>query len=142
MSTFAVARNRRTRAAALAALAVLGMVVTAVTIVRFVGAAAEWYFTPPRQRPFDRDLWLRSRPWTKQNGHDNTCWSMTDDLQKRYLRPGMTRPQVERLLGRPDRVRRADFFRYTVGDDGPSDPALLTIFFDRLGRLILARTEW
>ena len=66
-----------------------------------------------RVDPFNPVAW--SRPITDRE--DSTCYrgGMASDIEKRFLKPGMSRADVERLLGRPDHVPEPREYRYTLG---------------------------
>lgn len=56
----------------------------------------EVWFRPKGAAQFDRAV------WASRLGTSGRRYEMVDDLLKTYLRPGLTREQVEDLLGKPD----------------------------------------
>ena len=79
---------------------------------------------------------------------------MVGDLQRRHLRPGISREEVVRLLGKPDRTdtqiahrnnsgpkRRREKYIYELGACNDIDGWLLVIRLDQSGRLIDSELE-
>ena len=68
---------------------------------------------------------------------------MIDDLQKRYQLVGMTKSQVIQLLGKPDGSHEKNSIYYFLGPERgwlKIDGEILTITFDKNGRVIEAKT--
>jgi hypothetical protein len=87
------------------ALAVAGVLLLVGIIVLVL-----WLMTPaqPGNRPFDRATWLQ------HNGPlDPVRGQMSLDLLRHYLKPGMSRREVRRLLGAPDFFGNST--TYTIG---------------------------
>jgi hypothetical protein len=84
--------------------------VSGVLLLLGIVAFALWLATPsqPGNRSFDRALWLRhDEPFDPVRGQ------MSLDLIRRYLKPGISRKQVRRLLGPPDPLGSPR--SYTIG---------------------------
>jgi hypothetical protein len=62
---------------------------------------------------FDEKAWLRPI----SDVEDSTCYrgGMARDIEKRVLKGGMTKADVERRLGNPERVPEPREYRYTLG---------------------------
>ncbi len=83
--------------------------------------------------PFNREGWAAYKPYK----NDHTRKWMYSDLTQNYLKSGMTRDQVLRLLGTPE-YQDADRFSYDFGPDSfplPVDRTILYINFDKSGRV-------
>ncbi|MCU0707964.1 MAG: outer membrane protein assembly factor BamE [Pirellula sp.] len=85
-------------------------------------------------RYFDRELWHR---FHEDDDPDNPRASMVTDLQWNYLKKGMTRSDVEELLGTPDFEKRDDVYSYNLGmwSGHRMDYDSLDIHFDADGKL-------
>jgi hypothetical protein len=95
---------------------------------------------------FYRPTWISSTT----SEFDNVRGRMCGDLRRRYLRPGMRREEVIRLLGKPDGFisqteigtlsspesgNASQAYRYFIGMCESMDGWSLDIGFDRDGRL-------
>lgn len=88
---------------------------------------------------FDRAIWLSASGTDRT---DNPRRPMAEDLQRRLLHKGMTRRQVEAIIGKPDSTSEYDRERgiedYRLGywsflGDDVSD---LQVYYDKHGTLI------
>ncbi len=84
------------------------------------------------KRSFDAQVWAF---WKPNDLDANLRWTMVNDLQTHYLKPGMTRDAVRELLGREWSGERSPCLSYPVGNDG-EDSVTLIIDFDKKGRLL------
>jgi outer membrane protein assembly factor BamE (lipoprotein component of BamABCDE complex) len=84
---------------------------------------------------FDNKTWSR----LITNAEDSTCYrgGMASDIKKRLLKRGMSRADVERLLGQPDRVSNPREYQYILGmcSGFQIDYDNLHIYFDEQGGL-------
>jgi hypothetical protein len=87
------------------------------------------------QERFEPKVW--SRPIT--NAEDSTCYrgGMAADIRDRVLRPGMSRAEVKRLLGEPDKDFKQDEYWYVLGmcSGLRIDYDVLHVYFDANGAL-------
>ena len=81
---------------------------------------------------FDAEVWKAQR---FSGARDNPRAAMTADLRPR-LTPGMTRAEVEALLGGPDSEERAGVARYSLGAGYGVDYDYFTVHYDPAGRLV------
>ena len=81
------------------------------------------------KRPFDATIWASS------DARDNRRWEMVDDLQSQYLKPGVSRGTVRKLLGFEFSGEQSPRFSYPIGND-LGDTIDLVIDFDKAGRLL------
>jgi hypothetical protein len=95
------------------ALLVVGITVSGVAVL--LGAVA-WgdgigVFSTSK---FEQQKWLQKPPL---NLDEPTCYrgAMAKDIKNRVLQPGMTRQDVETLLGEPDKKSRPREYQYTLG---------------------------
>lgn len=62
---------------------------------------------------------FNAKEWSRpiSNKEESTCYrgGMARDIEKRYLKPGMSKADVERLLGKPDSTPNLRELRYTLG---------------------------
>ena len=110
-------------------------------IVAFSIVSFNWirmWLDPFAGRKFNRDLWHQ---YDNNDDPDNPRASMVSDLRWRYLDTGMTRAEVEKLLGTPDFKKRDDMYSYNLGmwSGFRIDYDSLDIHFDPDGRLINVR---
>jgi hypothetical protein len=116
------------------------LVVAAIAVV-FIGTLlvgaimfASLFAPPFEERPFSQDIWLANH-----NNPDplNPRVEMADDLMKHHLRKGMSRRDVLRLLGRPDRLDEQRRVSYHIGMQGfVTDPGQLEVEFDTKGTVV------
>lgn len=103
-----------------------------------------WYVYPIINDPFndaqfDRAVWLAASGSSKA---DNPRGPMAEDLQRRFLHKGMTRRQVESIIGKPDSNSEYDreygIENYDVGRWGfcVIDLQYLQVHYDKHGVLI------
>lgn len=119
---------------------VAGLVWLMVVLVPFGYAVLN---NPFNDRPFNRSVWLQAAndDWKNRRG------PMTDDLRRHYLRQGMTKSAVRKVLGRSSHSendqKRGDVDYYSIGAWGlfPIDPYCLVIQYDTAGRLVSTRIE-
>ncbi len=108
------------------------MLLGALCIVIIVSWGAlvliDYIDTPFDNRDFDHELWIRNY----DNYHpDNPRAEMIADLIENHLRPGMTKSEVIKLLGKPDRRNERRFISYLVGMQGfAADPGQLEFEFN------------
>jgi len=90
--------------------------------------------TPFDNRAFDRELWIINY----DNYHpDNPRAEMIYDLKRNHLRAGMTRGEVIKLLGKPDRRNKRHFISYLIGMQGfVADPGQLEFELNDENRVI------
>jgi outer membrane protein assembly factor BamE (lipoprotein component of BamABCDE complex) len=90
---------------------------------------------------FDKELWLKNQ----NSNPDNPRFAMIDDLSKNYLKKGMGRSEIVKLLGSPayDTIDNPYDYTYEIGSNPGLhiDPYFLVIEFDSSGRLSNFRTE-
>ena len=82
---------------------------------KLLGLADERFWMGPAvfdEIPFDRKVWLAY----EKNKDGNIRKRMFHDLRRRHLRPGMSRNEVLRLLGKPTR-EDGDHLDYYLGPD-------------------------
>lgn len=93
-----------------------------------------YFDTPFDNRVFDRELWIRNY----DNYHpDNPRAEMIYDLTKNHLRAGMTKGEVIKLLGKPDRRNKRHFISYLIGMQGfVADPGQLEFELNDENRVI------
>lgn len=94
-------------------------------------------------RQFSRDVWVSSADIE----HDNPRLHMAVDVRDRVIRPGMSRSDVVRLLGKPDSgMKDVEYFmpgihemmEYYLGYSGHQfaiDPDFLTVYLDKSGHV-------
>ena len=87
------------------------------------------------KRPFDSNVWSS---WKPVDIHDNRRWEMVGDLQSSYLKPGMKRAEVLRLLGLDGVRSNTKDLWYSIGDDG-IDPVGFEIKYDVHERLLRSK---
>ena len=91
---------------------------------------------------FDRAVWLAAR--TNQSAH-NPRGPMVVDLQQRFLHRGMTRRQVETVIGRPNGISKyggssgVDYYYLGYCGSFAVDPTSLQVHYDKRGRLTFTR---
>lgn len=104
----------------------------AVTFVAVRGCI-DW-LDPFAGQSFDRAVWHKFH-----NNHepDNPRASMSKDLRRRYLRQGLTKQEVVKLLGEPDMNKSDNMYEYNLGmwSGFRIDYDGLQIHFDAEGRL-------
>ncbi len=90
--------------------------------------------SPFDNRPFDQESWIKN--FDNQNP-DNPRAEMISDLMKNYLKTDMTRSEVIKLLGKPDRRDEKHFISYLIGMQGfVSDPGQLELEFSDEKKLV------
>ena len=103
-----------------------------------------WYVYPIINDPFN-DARFDHKEWLSASGSrkmDNPRGPMVEDLQQRFLHKGMTRRQVELIIGKPDCTSKYDLERgiegYFLGCWGfcAIDPQYLQVQYDKQGMLI------
>ena len=95
--------------------AIVKYVLVSIAVIVLTMAFALWWmssgvFATDR---FKQKVWLRPIRETE----DSTCYrgGMARDIEKRVLEAGITKADVERLLGAPDFVQEPREYRYTLG---------------------------
>lgn len=95
-------------------------------------------------RPFDRDAWLGAEP-DSETGY-SIRWPMARSIADEERLEGLTRTEVEALLGPPDDESRNDVHPYPAWDVGRSpsmsDSTALIVRFDASGRVAEVRGPW
>ncbi len=90
---------------------------------------------------FDKELWLKNQ----NSNPDNPRFDMMDDLERNYIKKGMDRFEIVKLLGTPayDTVDRPMEYTYEIGSNPGfhMDSYFLVIKFDSTGRLVSFATE-
>ena len=109
-----------------------------LVIAFFVIVPREFYNNPYNDKAFDRKVWLSAARSDKMH---NPRRQMAEDLQKNYLRKGMTRGQVRRLLGKSNGEyddQQGDMDWYFLGARGyrPKQGYFLSVHYDKSGNLI------
>lgn len=126
-----------------AALIAFLFIPIAVAVV-FVWRLCPMFNNPFNDARFDRAVWLAASGTQQER---NPRGPMAEDLQRRLLHKGMTRRQVEAIIGKPDFTSEHDRQRgiegYYLGDWGwmSLDPDSLELCYDRHGQLIQARID-
>jgi hypothetical protein len=89
-------------------------------------------------QPFERQVWLSNAGSSDQK---NPRGLMAYDVQKRFLKRGMTREAVQKVLGKPDAVKSERLYSYNIGNWGGCFlcAEVLEIGFDKNGRLTKAK---
>jgi hypothetical protein len=101
-----------------------------VALLMLVGAVVYRAYIP--RNAFDPALW---RAQHGRDAPDNPRVGMIDAIQ-RLLSPGMTRAEVEALLGEPEQ-RSPESDIYDVGGTaGSADYAYFVVEFDAAGRVV------
>lgn len=99
---------------------------------------------PFNDRPFNRSIWLQA---ANRDDSKNPRGPMADDLCRRYLRQGMTKSAVRKLLGRSGNSEhhdeRGDVDYYNLGAWGlfPIDPSYLVVQYDKAGLIVSTTIE-
>jgi len=120
-------------------LLVSASVLSVLVIAFFVIVPREFYNSPYNDKGFDRGIWLSA---ARNDDMRNPRGPMAEDLRRHYLRNGMTREQVRRLLGKPDNSeydeQQGKVDHYFLGAWGfiSIDGDLFIVHYDKSGRLI------
>lgn len=116
----------------------IGCGATVLIVVAMLALFIAWmqgFNNPFNDRPFDRQVWLAMRD---SEEHDNPRGQMAQDIRKRHLKRGMTRKEVENLLGKPDLSSSSDNpWQYILGEWSGfrMDTDTLDVHFDERGRV-------
>ncbi|MET0052834.1 MAG: hypothetical protein ABW095_17365 [Candidatus Thiodiazotropha sp.] len=104
-----------------------------LTLTQFAGCSQEQEMQEQYTgAAFNPQEW---KAYAQSQEADNPRAAMVSDLKTRYLKPGMTRVQVEALLGPADRERNGQFlYRLGMGRFS-ADYSYLAIVYDSSGRL-------
>jgi hypothetical protein len=90
------------------------LMIGALILIAAIGLWLWWshigVFTADR---FERAAWFRPI----SDAQSATCYrgGMARDIQKRLLKPGMSKADVEGVLGAPNDIGRANEYRYALG---------------------------
>ena len=112
----------------------LKKIIAAIVLFAIValGFACWSWLNSFRDIPFDREAWLSYEVYSE----DTTRMRMCSDLCKHYLKPGMTRNGVRKLLGKPDSDDVTEW-HYDVGPEWLRiDRTILCIQFDNFGKVM------
>lgn len=84
---------------------------------------------PFNDLPFDQKTWASN---ANSRDNDNPRGLMADDLLRKHLRKGMTRNQVQALLGEPDFSSSSNPWEYMLGcwSGFRMDADTLDVYFD------------
>ena len=85
------------------------LVVFVVSFFALIRSSVEYRFN---DRTFDAALW---KSFTNNDSPDNPRGQMFDDLSKRHLRKGLSKKDVEDLLGPADLKSEIDLWSYNLG---------------------------
>jgi len=94
-------------------------------------------------KKFDQKVWLEYSDWSK-SAVKNPRMNMIDDLSNNYLKVGMPKSEVIRLLGDNYECQKDDTItseyknacKYQIGEDFTGDVDSFVIFFDENDNVI------
>lgn len=109
-----------------------GAILVVLALMLPLSGWLQWKAQPENGRSFDRRQWLQTDP----GATDSPRLSMTGDLLRRHLKPGMTRAQVLDLLGPPEDEGPAEAIYPLGGYTGFLVVEELRVHYDEAGRLI------
>jgi hypothetical protein len=82
-------------------------------VLAFFSVCGPFYpFDPFDNRAFNRSVWLAQ---ADSNNPDNPRARMVGDLQRHYIKPGISQQRVIELLGKPDSERQNNVYEYILG---------------------------
>ena len=82
---------------------------------------------------FDSDKWQKTDPDIREK--TQMRWNMMNDLRNKFKLVGMMKPEIDKLLGKPD--YEVDYeYSYYLGMTGTGiNTGRLTIFFDKKNKV-------
>lgn len=78
--------------------------------------------------PFNRSIWIEGSE--KEVGKQHFRFAMIDDVMKNHLKKGMSKEDVDHLLGEPDDKSDTHYFYLLGSNGGMFGVSFLYIYFD------------
>lgn len=124
---------------ALLCLVSVGIVICGIALL--IALAKNNPFIPYDDKEFDQALWKSYTP--DDYLADSPRLPMAADLQQNYIKPGMTRDQIVKLLGEPGN-HSEEVYIYGLGKSDGLWPRLyfLDVYFDSSEKVVEARITW